>query len=106
DRNTRAVTLQNTLLGLFKKMSDRAAKAGANEFEATEGLRKVMNNITFTSNAFAVWVTAGFFEVDAAGNPIHEIGKNDGRNVRHRMFAVVDRSQLALPVPATSQPFT
>src|SRR4029078_9396907 len=62
--------------------------------------------ITFTSNAFAVWVTAGFFEVDAAGNAIQEIGKIDGRNVRHRTFAVVDRSQIVLPVPAQSQPFT
>src|SRR5260370_36327063 len=100
------VTLQNPLIGgLSKKMADRAKKAGANEFEATEGLRKVMNNITFTSNVFAVWVTAGFFEVDAAGNPIREIGKNENNQVRRRMFAIVDRSQFALPMPPERRPF-
>jgi hypothetical protein len=101
------VTMRNTMIGnLFKKMYDRAAARGANEYEATEGLRKVMNNITFTSNAFAVWLTVGFFEVNDAGNPIQEIGKSEGRHARRRMFAIVDRSQLVLPMPPQSRPLT
>jgi hypothetical protein len=52
---------------------------------------------------FAVWLTVGFFEVqdmDANGNPISppmfgaELGYNQGRQIRHRFFAIVDRSQL------------
>jgi hypothetical protein len=81
--------------GLFQKMFQ--SSTATSEYEKTESLRKVMNNITFTSNAFAVWVTVGFFEVDAANQVTQEIGKSENRHVRHRMFAIVDRSQLVLP---------
>jgi hypothetical protein len=99
------ITARNTLFQddnnpprplLFGKMF-QAATTAKNEYEKTEALRKVMNNITFTSNTFAVWITVGFFEVDAAGNPTKEIGAQSGTNIRHRMFAVVDRSQLMIP---------
>jgi hypothetical protein len=81
--------------GLFQKMFK--SSTATSEYEKTESLRKVMNNITFTSNAFAVWVTVGFFEVDATNEITQEIGKSENRHVRHRMFAIVDRSQLVLP---------
>jgi hypothetical protein len=81
--------------GLFQKMFQ--SSNAASEYEKTESLRKVMNNITFTSNVFAVWVTVGFFEVDAANQVTQEIGKSENRHLRHRMFAIVDRSQLVLP---------
>jgi hypothetical protein len=60
----------------------------------TELMTKVFNNTTTRSNVFAVWCTVGFFQVDNAGRLGAEIGRVDGRQLRHRFFAVVDRSAL------------
>jgi hypothetical protein len=73
-----------------------------------ELMRKIFNNVTTRSNVFAVFLTVGFFEVNGAGQPIAEVRKHEGRHVRHRMFAVVDRSNLSIKVqsidPTTLQP--
>jgi hypothetical protein len=59
-----------------------------------ELLTKIANNVTVRSNVFAVWCTVGFFEVDENGRLGAEIGRIDGRQQRHRFFAIIDRSVL------------
>jgi hypothetical protein len=63
-------------------------------------LIKILSRLTTRSNVFAVWITVGFFEVkDERTRPVklgREIDRAEARHVRHRMFAVVDRTGLRL----------
>jgi hypothetical protein len=94
--------------GLFEPAAPVGGQS-SHPYTRFELLNKIYNNTTSRSNVFAVWLTVGFFECDANGNNLGpEVGKSEGKHTRHRMFAIVDRTGLAVPrqVGALDQPDT
>ncbi len=96
------IGLVDTILGgTFTPQQPTSFASGVDQshpYVANELLTKISSHLTTRSNVFAVFVTVGFFEVmDDSTRPV-KLGaemKLGGRTIRHRMFSLIDRTQLA-----------
>jgi hypothetical protein len=71
-----------------------------NWYHRFRGMNKLGSIATTHSNVYAVWVTLGFFEVDASTGAVgQEVGADTGSIKRHRAFYIIDRS-----VPVAFEP--
>ena len=76
-----------------------AGQAQTHPYFKTEMLNKAYNNLTTRSNTFVVYCTIGYFEVDPVTKQLKsELGRDDGTSIRHKFFALVDRTNLTIDV--------
>jgi len=106
-------SIENTLLrssggsGQGPRLFQPTSLASSHPYLQDQLLSKIFTNVTTRSNVFAVWVTVGFFQVlDNQTPPTlgSEIGLPAGKPIRHRMFAIVDRSQIVNSQGAPGNP--
>ena len=106
--STAAGTAEVPFGNLLDVQGFSASGASPAIYPRKELLTKIGNSVTTKSNVFAVWITTGYFEVtnDTTQPPTlgAEIGKLDGINIRHRMFAIVDRTNMVTGVGASNVP--
>ncbi len=94
---------------ILTSFTNTNANTGNHPYLQNELLTKIYNNLTTRSNCFAVYCTIGYFEVtnpgpySATNRPVlgGELGSNDGSNIRHKFFAIVDRTNLAIDQTTT-----
>lgn len=92
----------STTQRLFQTTTAGGTATPVNPYYQFEMLSKTCNNLTTRSNVFGVWLTVGFFKVTNTGPTAIpyklgvEVGAAGGTNIRHHLFAVVDRSTLTL----------
>jgi hypothetical protein len=89
---------------LFEHVSDDPHNnSDRNAYFRYQGLTRLGNVFTTHSNVFAVWITVGFFEVEANPGGVdtehpdgyrlaQEVGLDSGEVKRHRGFYIIDRS--------------
>jgi len=104
---TTAIGPTNTLTMAFRADVPAAPGGGppngveywTQEWRRNEILSKIAANTTSRSNVFGVWITVGYFRVEPGTENLlvpllhEEVGSTTGTQKRHRMFAIVDRTQ-------------
>jgi hypothetical protein len=86
----RNVATQQPLLGNNNGAAHN--NSARNPYFRHRTLQRLSNTVTTRSNVYAMWITVGYFEVDANGLPGQELGADTGEIQRHRAFYIIDRS--------------